>query len=353
MLAPDQREKLAAYLSRPLHIGSKSISSRAVLAPLAGLNHQAMRESIASCPGAGLLFTGMLSARAVPTENPRKSHAFSWNKQELPFLVGQIFGNEPAQMAAAAQRLEAEGFFGVDINMGCSVAAIVKKKCGAGLLREPDLARRIAACVRNAVNFPVLVKLRSGWQDDPRALENTVRLAQILEAEGVDAVTFHPRLSPDRRTRPPNLSHLAIIKQALKIPVFGNGNLCTAGDCLAMIEKTNCDGIALGRMAIARPWLFQSLLAGEDEFEEAIVKLRSSAVACLNRLFELWEPGVARKYYKKYALYLSGNFSSGSRVYGKLTKGETKQELVEALEAALDENTAELSRRPNMLLFSM
>ncbi|MBQ4133158.1 MAG: tRNA-dihydrouridine synthase family protein [Desulfovibrionaceae bacterium] len=353
MLTQEQRKKLADRLKQPLRIGSKTISSRLVLAPLAGLNHQAMRESIAAFPGAGLLFTGMLSARAVPTENPRKSHAFSWNDRELPTLVGQLFGNEPEQMAVAARRLESEGFFGADINMGCSVAAIAKKKCGAGLLRHPELACEIVSAVRSAVTFPLMVKLRSGWLDDPAALENTIRLAQAFESAGVDAVTFHPRFSPDRRTRPPQLEHLKLFRQALKIPVFGNGNLCTAADCLHMLEKTGCDGLALGRMAIARPWLFHSLLNAEDEFENALGRLHDSATAYLNRLFELWEPGVARKYYKKFALYLSANFSSGSRMYGRLTKGENLDELQAALESAFAENASGLTRRPNMLMFSM
>ncbi len=352
MLEHKERELLAERLKEPLRIGGKAISSRLLLAPLAGLNHQAMRELIGADGGAGLLYTGMLSAKAVPTENPKKSDAFSWNEEELPILVGQIFGNEPEDMAVAAKRIEKEGFFGVDINMGCSVAAIVKKGAGAGLLRDRDRARRMVGAVREAVSFPVLVKLRTGWQDDPRALENTIRLVQEMESDGIDAITFHPRQAPDRRTRPPVAADIREIKRAVKIPVFGNGNVCTAGDVLKMLEETGCDGVAIGRMAIARPWIFESLLRGEDEFDGAADKVARAATGLLNRMHELWEPGVARKLYKKYVLYLCSNFASGSRVYGKLTKGGSHEELLDALQAELG-GANSLTRRPNMLLFSM
>ena len=319
---------------------------------MAGLNHQAMRELIGVNAGAGLLFTGMLSAKAVPTENPKKSNAFSWNEEELPILVGQLFGTEPQDLAIAASLLEQEGFFGVDINMGCSVAAIVKKGAGAGLLRNPDMARRMVGAVREAVSFPVMVKMRSGWQDDPQALDNTIKLARDFEALGVDAITFHPRLAPDRRTRPPVAAEIKEIKCALKIPVFGNGNVCTAGDALKMLEDTGCDGVAIGRMAISRPWIFESLFNAKDEFEDARQKIAGSATGLLNRLYDLWEPGVARKLYKKYVLYLCSNFASGSRIYGRLTRGENRQELLDALQAELACGPL-LTRRPNMLLFNM
>ncbi len=343
---------MAERLREPLSIGGKTVSSRLVLAPMAGLNHQAMRELVGADGGAGLLYTGMLSAKAVPTENPKKSDAFSWNEEELPILVGQLFGNEPEDLAVAARRIEAEGFFGVDVNMGCSVAAIVKRGAGAGLLRDRDRARRMVGAVREAVSCPVLVKLRTGWQDDPRALENTIRLVQDMESDGIDAITFHPRMAPDRRTRPPVAADIREIKQAVKIPVFGNGNVCTAGDALKMLEETGCDGVAIGRMAIARPWMFESLLRGEDEFEGAADKVSSAAIRLLNRMYELWEPGVARKLYKKYVLYLCSNFASGSRVYGKLTRGGSREELLDALQTELS-GFHDLTRRPNMLLFNM
>ena len=140
-------EDLAQYLVRPLAIGNRIISNRMVLAPMAGLGHIAFRQLVTRFSGFGLLFTGMCSAKAVPHENPEKSHIFSWRPEELGHTVCQIFGAEPEIMARAARRIEAEGFFGVDLNFGCSVAAICKKGCGAALLKTPDKA--VEHCIRS------------------------------------------------------------------------------------------------------------------------------------------------------------------------------------------------------------
>ena len=158
---------LAAQLNSPLAIGGRTAPSRLALAPMAGLGHIVLRDIIRSIGGRELMFTGMLSARAEPTENPRVSPVFNWREDEPPRLVAQIFGRDPKEMAAAARRIAAEGFFGVDINLGCAVAEIVKRGAGAALLREPDLAVDIVSAVLEAVDIPVLVKLRTGWSNDP------------------------------------------------------------------------------------------------------------------------------------------------------------------------------------------
>lgn len=413
MLNLNSRQDLAKYLNQPLTIGNKQIANRLFLAPMAGLGHIAMRRTIAQFGGYGLLFTGMFSARAVPTENPLKSAVFSWRQEELPNLVGQIFGSEPKVMAAAAKRLEQEGFWGVDINMGCSVSAIVKRGCGAALLRQPQQALDIIKAVKDVVDFPVLVKMRSGWDSEYLASRNfennpppdalftnnlsskqsnsenagqgnaqnniqsegqegvrpaktynppttdlapTIELALALQEAGVAAITFHPRTSPDRRTRPPNLNHLKIITEALSIPVFGNGNICTASDAQKMLTQTLCAGLSIGRMAIARPWLLHCLSTGIDEMENAEVFLKQSAFSTLDAMFEYFEPNMADKLYRKYLLYLCGNFASGSRIYGQLTKGlfknRTYPELVEDIAAQLALGP-QITRQPNMLLFNM
>ena len=188
---------LAAHLESPLHISGKKSPSRLALAPMAGLGHIVLRDIIRAFGVSPLLFTGMLSAKALPTENPRVSPVFNWREEELSCLAAQIFGREPREMAAAARRIASAGFFGVDINMGCSVAEIIKRGAGAALLREPDLAVDVASAVVEAVDIPVLVKLRTGWSNDP---EPAVELARRLEAAGVAALCFHPRVAPDRRT---------------------------------------------------------------------------------------------------------------------------------------------------------
>ncbi|MFA5906463.1 MAG: tRNA-dihydrouridine synthase family protein, partial [Desulfobacula sp.] len=131
---------LAQYLVKDLVIKDRIIPNRMVLAPMAGLGHIALRRLISEFGGFGLLFTGMCNAKAIPHENPDTSLVFKWRKEELSYLVCQIFGSDPESMAAAAVRIEKEGFFGVDLNFGCSVAAICKKGYGAALLKTPDLS---------------------------------------------------------------------------------------------------------------------------------------------------------------------------------------------------------------------
>ena len=165
-------------ITQGITIGKKRIENRLFLAPMAGLGHAAFREVVSEFGGYGLLFTGMCSAKALPHENPAVSPVFKWRKSELATLVCQIFGPDPLSMALAAQRIEREGFFGVDLNFGCSVAAICKRGCGAALLRDPDLAVEILARVRGSVTIPVFVKFRTGWTSDPAP---AVELAKRFE----------------------------------------------------------------------------------------------------------------------------------------------------------------------------
>ena len=252
-----REDDFRSFLRQPLTIGGRTVANRLFLAPMAGLGHVAFRELVAGYGGCGLMFTGMLSARALPHENPAVSQVFRWRPEELGALVGQIFGPDPGSMARAAERLAKEGFFGVDLNFGCSVAAICKKGCGAALLKNPGLASEIVAGVRRAVDLPLFVQVRTGWEDDP---DLACDLAKRFEDAGADALVFHPRVAPDRRSRPPRWPYIARVRRAVAIPVFGNGNLFQASDGETMVRITGCHGLSIGRMAVAAPWIFAEWL---------------------------------------------------------------------------------------------
>ncbi len=208
---------LSQYLLKDLTIKDKIIRNRSVLAPMAGLGHIALRHLIAEFGGFGLLFTGMCSAKAIPYENPNTSMVFNWRQQELGYLVCQIFGSEVKAMADAAEQIEKHGFFGVDLNFGCSVSAICKKGSGAALLRNPKLCSKIVKAVRKSVSIPVFVKFRIGWENNPQFAAD---MAARFEDAGADALTFHPRIAPDRRNRPPKWDVIKLVKQAVCIPVI-------------------------------------------------------------------------------------------------------------------------------------
>ncbi|MCK5836920.1 MAG: tRNA-dihydrouridine synthase family protein [Desulfobacula sp.] len=340
-----KNQLLAQYLLKELTIKNKPIHNRMVLAPMAGLGHIALRQLISEFGGFGLLFTGMCSAKAVPHENPHTSLVFKWRQAELDTLVCQIFGSEPKSMARASQRIEKEGFFGVDLNFGCSVAVICKKGCGAALLKNPDLSSKIVRAVREAVSIPVFVKFRTGWENTPQL---AVDMARRFEDAGADALTFHPRVAPDRRSRPPLWDTIKLVRQAVSIPVFGNGNLFQAEDGAKMIRQTSCQGISVGRMAVARPWLFaqwtKGFSPGNDIFLTAAQRLTQI-------LLDHYDDPFAVKLFKKFSPYFCANFKYGHQILKQLVRAQTMEEIRNNLDSIF-ESDPEILSRPNLNLFA-
>ena len=335
---------LAEYLRQPLKIGSKSIEKRLILAPLTFLGNIAFRELVARYGGYGLLYSEMCSAKTVPHENRFMSPYFRWRDEERSHLVCQIFGADPLEMADAARRIENEGLFGADINFGCSNSTICRRHCGAALLKNPDLAAAIVAEVRRAVSFPLTVKFRTGWQDDS---DIAVHLAARFEDAGADALIFHPRVAPDRRSRPPKWAYIGMVKQAVNIPVFGNGDVFDHDDCRRMIIETGCDGVAIGRMAVARPWIFAEL----TENLQPDQKMFADAATQLARLLENhYDPVAAIKRFKRFAFYFSANFRFGHTLYSRILKAGDMKEVVTVLKRFF-EQAPDVAARPNMNYF--
>ena len=338
-------DPLGTFLKRPLWVGGREISGRLFLAPLSKLGNTAFRELVAGYGGYGLLFSEMCWARSVPCGNGHDQGGFMWRAGEnLQELVCQIFGNDPAAMARAAAIIAAEGFFGVDLNFGCSVAAVCRKGCGAALLREPGRAAAIVEAVRRAVDIPVFVKFRTGWEDRPEA---AVALARRFEAAGADALTFHPRVAPDRRTRPPKWTYIAAVKSAVAIPVFGNGDVFDRADCARMVHTTGCDGVALGRLALAKPWIFG---AWSGAFTPPPGIYRDCALKLTHLLERYYPPTTALRRFRKFAVYFSANFHFGHTLYARLTKARDMAAIRETLERFFD-TAPGVAARPNMNRF--
>lgn len=311
---------------------------------MAGLGHIAMRQLIAEYGGFGLLFTGMCSAKALPHENPNISQVFRWRQEELPYLVCQIFGPDPQSMADAARRIEKEGFFGVDLNFGCAVSAICKKGSGAALLKNPELSSHIVRTVRDSVSIPVSVKFRIGWENDPKF---AVEMARRFEDAGADALTFHPRVAPDRRNRPPQWDIIGQVREAVNIPVFGNGNLFDPADGLDMFEKTRCQGLSVGRMAIARPWLFAQWAHGFSPGKDIFYSAPTRFIQILSDHFDDF---FALKYFKKFLPYFCANFKFGHQILKQLMLSQSIKEARNNLEAVF-KTPPEILSRPNQHLF--
>ena len=336
---------LADYLRQPLKIGNKSIEKRLVLAPLTFLGNIAFRELVSRYGGYGLLYSEMCSAKTIPHENRFVSPCFRWRDEERSRLVCQIFGADPLAMADAARRIEDEGLFGVDINFGCSNSTICRRHCGAALLKKPDLAVAIVTEVRRAVSFPLTVKFRTGWQDNS---ETAVHLATRFEDAGADALIFHPRVAPDRRSRPPKWAYIGRVKQAVNIPVFGNGDVFDRDDCRRMIIETGCDGVAIGRMAVARPWIFAELTENLQQDPEMFADAAIQLVRLLNIHYD---PVAAIKRFKRFAFYFSANFRFGHTLYSTILKAGNMKE-VDTMLKRYFEQAPDVTARPNMNYFS-
>jgi len=278
------------------------------------LGHVAFRELLTELGGCGLLFSEMCSARTIPTENRHTSPYFRWRDEERGRLVCQIFGRVPEEMADAAVRIQAEGFFGVDINFGCAAAAICRRDCGAAVLKSPNEAVAIVEAVRRAVDIPLSVKYRIGWENTP---DQSVTLARRFENAGADALTFHPRVPPDRRARPPKWEMIGLVKEAVGIPVFGNGNVFSAADAERMLHLTGCDGISLGRLAIAQPWVFAAWNLGFTPPPDIHQRTARRLLALLQRHYE---PAAALRRFRRFAYYFAANFKFGNSFFNRVRR---------------------------------
>jgi tRNA-dihydrouridine synthase B len=335
---------LAEILNRPLRIGSKSISTRLVFAPMTYVGNLAQRAVVDHYGKCGLFFSEMCSAGRIPHERGGTSSLYRWRDEEHNRLVVQILGNDKHKMVEAAKIIESDGLFGVDINMGCSTRAICAKNCGANLLKDPDSALGIVDAIRKAVRFPVTVKFRIGWNDGP---EESVQLAKRFESAGVDALTFHPRVAPDRRSRPPKWDYIRLIKTSVSIPVFGNGNVFSPEDCLRMIESTGCDGVAVGRMSIAKPWLFSSWLSGRSPVDCVYSESIHMLIELLERYFA---PPQALRRIRRTAEYFCTNFHFGHALYKRLLSAKDISTVRDVV-GKFFERPIDLVQYPNLNLF--
>lgn len=336
---------LTDTLSRSLTIGNRTINGRLVLAPMTYLGHTALRELIASFGGYGLLFSEMCNAKRLLNENRNSSALYRWRDSELSYLVCQIVGADPVEMAKAASIIETDGFFGVDINFGCSVSSICKWNGGAALLKNPAFAAGIVSAVRQAVSIPVFVKFRTGWKDDPLA---AVDLARRFEDAGADALTFHPRVAPDRRSRPPKWDYIRLVKKAVSIPVFGNGNVFNRQDCLTVLNSTKCDGLAIGRMAVARPWILATWSRG-IEFPPDIYHTAALQLSKLLRIYFDEKQAILR--FKRFSLYFAANFRFGHTLYKQICNAPDMTGIRGVLRSFF-KTSPERSLSPNLNLFN-
>lgn len=239
-----------------MKIGSLVLDPPTVLAPLAGITNLPFRL-LAREAGCGLVTTEMVSADGLVHGSAATFDLLRSLPQEKPLAV-QIFGAEPARMAEAATIVEASGADVVDINFGCAVRKVVQSGAGVALMREPRRAEAILRTVRKAVKIPLTIKIRSGWD---RTGRDALAIGEMAEACGVDALTLHPRTAAQKFSGQADWALIAALKQRLRIPVVGNGDIRRAEDAVRMMAATGCDAVMIGRCAIGYPQVFSEVAA--------------------------------------------------------------------------------------------
>ncbi|MFZ1954064.1 MAG: tRNA dihydrouridine synthase DusB [Desulfobacterales bacterium] len=239
-----------------MRIGPLNLSNSAILAPLAGITDLPFRL-LAKQSGCALVYSEMISANALVRESTKTIKMLDSSAEEKPLSV-QIFGTEPAIMAEAARMVASSGADLLDINCGCAVKKIAKTGSGVALMRQPKTAEALFRTVRRTIDIPLTIKIRSGWDDSGR---QAIEFARMAEACGVDAIAVHPRTATQGFRGQSDWSIIAAIKEAVSIPVIGNGDILCARDAVQMEAETGCDGIMIGRAAIGNPWIFSRYLA--------------------------------------------------------------------------------------------
>ena len=239
-----------------MNLNGLNIESKAVLAPMAGFCDIVMRK-VADDFGAGFTISEMVSARALYYGDKKSKQLMeTWDHKGRYGI--QLFGFDPVDFEPATKlALECKPDF-IDINMGCPAPKITGNGAGSALMKNTDLAAKIAeTVVKNANGTPVSVKMRKGWDDD---CISCVELAQKVEAAGVNFITVHGRTRKQMYTPGIDMDAIKNVKNAVKIPVIGNGDLLTAEDVIAMYEQTGCDGFMIARGAQGNPWIFRQIL---------------------------------------------------------------------------------------------
>lgn len=238
--------------AEPFRIGNVEVEPPVVLAPMAGVTNHVFR-TICRRFRAGMVWTDMVSSYGLHYRNPKTLRMFDWTPDERPVAV-QIFGAEPHVMASAAELVASAGADVVDINIGCPVPKVTKTGAGAGLIRDLETARKVIAAVVRAAGVPVTVKTRKGLDESH---VTAVEVARIAEEVGASAVTIHGRTAAQGYSGRADWEIIARTKEAVAIPVIGNGDVRSPEDVKRMFDQTRCDAVMIGRGALGNPWIFR------------------------------------------------------------------------------------------------
>jgi tRNA-dihydrouridine synthase B len=314
-----------------LKIGSVKLDNNVFLAPMAGITDRPFRI-LCKEQGCGLSYTEMVSAKGLFYHNKRTQNLLCIQPEDKPVAV-QLFGSDPGLLAEEAARLCEKGADIIDINMGCPTPKIVKNGDGCALMQKPALVAEIVKRTASAVKVPLTIKIRKGWD---QSSVNAPEIARIAEANGAAAIAVHGRTRDQFYSGAADWEIIAQIKKDLSIPVIGNGDVFTPEDAAAMLERTGCDAVMIGRGARGNPWIFKRSLKLINEgtsiqppdIKEVLAMIRRHADLCIEHKGERI---ALREMRKHVGWYLKG-FRNAASLRKEANRVQTREQLFSLLE---------------------
>ena len=318
-------------------IGDVEVKNKVVLAPMAGVCNSAFRRIIKEM-GCGLLYAEMVSDKAIVYDNEKTKNMLYMTEEERP-IAQQIFGSDKDSFVKAAKIIEESMHPDIiDINMGCPVPKVaVKSQAGSALLKNPDKIYEIVKAVKEAVNVPVTVKIRSGW--DSKSI-NAVEVAKICERAGASAITVHARTRSQGYSGKADWDIIKKVKESVNIPVIGNGDILSALDAKRMLDETGCDAIMIGRGTLGNPYLIKQVVtyleSGNLLPEQNPIDKMKTCLKHFNYLLKIKPEKVAVLEMRTHgAWYLKGLKDSVS-VKNKLYQIKTKEEFINTIQEYME-----------------
>ena len=318
-----------------MKIGNVELENNVFLAPMAGVTDLPFRI-LCKEMGCGLVYSEMVSAKGILYDNKNTTELLEVDAKERPVAV-QLFGSDPDIVSEMAKKIEERPFSVLDLNMGCPVPKVVNNGEGSALMKNPLLAGKIIEKTAKAIQKPLTVKIRKGFDD---AHVNAVEMAKIAQESGAAAVAVHGRTREQYYSGTADWDIIAQVKQAVKIPVIGNGDVVDAASALRLFEQTGCDGIMVGRGAQGNPWIFREILAALEDREIPARPNRRELYEMIVRHAQLsctykGEYITVREMRKHLAWYTTG-LPHAAALRRQINSMETMEELMEGMKLLLE-----------------